>query len=160
MHVFDLIAGVASILGLGFSVGAMVQATRASTAAREARDGILLRTVADELDLACAKMDQLLDFLIHDRFSEAAMRLHELTGALSEIPFRRWKYLTEERRNDLLNARTQLQIVEQEIHKGTSQQLTEKRKGNMVDTCRRCSVTLRENLGTMKAEVDRGGSNE
>ncbi len=51
MLTFELIAGVASILGLLFSLGTLIQASRASAAAKQARDAILIRTLADEFEL-------------------------------------------------------------------------------------------------------------
>jgi hypothetical protein len=87
--VFDIVAGVASIVGLCFSILAFVEAWSASRAARQARDAILSRTVAEEVELACVKGDQLLDLLEHDRFLEASLRARDLTSALSEIPHRR-----------------------------------------------------------------------
>lgn len=157
MPTFDIIAGLASIIGLLFSIGAFVQAGRASQAAKEARDGILVRTLADEFEVACTKAEQLLDFLQHDRLAEGAIRARELAGALSESLFRRSPHLSEERRDQLLNVRAQFQIIEQEIYKGMRQPFTPKRKEDIINTGRRCLMTLRENLGTIKGELDLGG---
>ncbi len=157
MIIFELVSGLASILGLVFSLLAFVQARRASRAAREARDGILVRTLVDEIELACAKLDQLLDLLLHDRIAEAGMIAHELTSALSEIPFRKSPYLDETRKNDLLNLRTQLQIIQQEISASRGQAMAAKKKQNLVRICQAGSVTLREILGTMKKQLDLGG---
>jgi len=93
MSTFGLLAGLASVLGLVVGIGTWIQAWRASKAAqnasevaKEARDAVLVRTLADEFQIACNKMDDLLDLLLHDRFAEAIRVAHELTSALSEIP--------------------------------------------------------------------------
>ncbi len=157
MTTFELVAGLASIVGLVFSFLAFVQAKRASRAAREARDGILVRTLVDEIELACARLDQLLDLLQHDRIAEAGMIAHGLTSALSEIPFRKSPYLDENRKNDLLNLRAQLQIIEQEISASRGQPMAAKKKQTLVRICQAGSSTLREILGTMKKQLDLGG---
>lgn len=77
------------MLGLLFSLGAFIQARRASVAAKQARDAMLIRTLADEFQMTCNKMDELLDLVVHDRVAEAARVAHELTSTLSEIPHRR-----------------------------------------------------------------------
>jgi len=57
MYVFGYIADFASVLGLFFSLGAFIQARRASKAANRALEMILIRTLADEVELACVRMD-------------------------------------------------------------------------------------------------------
>ncbi len=74
MPTFSNLANAASVAGLIFSILAFVQARRASKAAREARDGLLMRTLADELELASHVSEQLIDFLVHGRLSEAALK--------------------------------------------------------------------------------------
>ena len=155
---FDAAAGIASILGLIASIGAFFQAKRATTAAREARDGIVLRTLADEFELACVRIDQLTDFLLHDRLPEAAIRAQELTSALSEIPYRRSPYLDEERKNELLDAREQARIISQEITPGRKNSPVGDQKRFLVDLCQKISMTPRKNLGTIKGEIDVGAT--
>jgi hypothetical protein len=158
MFTFDVIAGLASVLGLIFSVCAFMQARIASRAAKEARDAIIVRTLADEFQLACRNTDELLDLVKHDRFPEAARVAHELTSTLSEIPHRRSSYLTVERKNELLNIRTQMQIVEQEISALRPQAPSAKQKQGILRVCRESSATLRENLGTIKGQLEGGGN--
>ncbi len=93
MASFQLVAGLASIAGLFFSLAAFLQAWGAKLAAEQARDRTLLRTLTDEFEVACSKIDQLLDFLRSDRLPEAGLRADELASALSEIPYRRSVFL-------------------------------------------------------------------
>lgn len=158
MTSFDVIAGIASILGLVASIGAWLQAKSASTAAEEARDAIVLRTLADEFELACVKIDQLLDFILHDRLPEAAIRAQELTSALSEIPYRHGSYLSDERINELLNAREQARIISEEIAPERKKSPVGAQKRLLVDLCQKISMTLRKNLGTIKGEIDSGAN--
>ncbi len=164
MPKFGCIAGWASILGFSVGVGALIQAwrasraaERASQAAKEARDGVLIRTLADEFQLACNRMDDLLDLMLHDRLDEAARVAHELTSTLSEIPYRRGSEFTEARRNELLDLRTQLQTIEQQIPPPRDRPLAARKKQALIQACRESSVTLRKNLGIIKSEIESGG---
>jgi hypothetical protein len=92
METFNVIAGIASIVGLLLSGIAAIQARqaskqakRASEAAIAARDAAIVRTLADELQLASARVEQLVDFLTHGRFGEAALRSDELTYKLQRV---------------------------------------------------------------------------
>lgn len=163
---FNIIAGIASIAGLVFSLKAWIEARRAgqkaedagdraSQAAREARDAVTIRTVSEELQVACERLDQLLDFIQHDRIPEAALRAQELATTLSEVPYRRGAHLDETRQSELLNARTQLQ----EIHvtlANSRKTLTTDQKKRGIEICLYVGESLRKNLGIIKGEIDRG----
>jgi hypothetical protein len=153
---FTLIAGVASIFGLVFSWLAWRRAGRASQAAREARDAVTIRSLVDEFQLACANTDQLLDFLTHDRLPEARLRAHELTSVLSEIPHRRSPYLTEKRKSELRNVRRNARFMTEVLTSGQQTALTPEQKQRLIRQCQKISITLRENLGTIKGEIDTG----
>ena len=157
MLAFEIIAGVASIIGLGFSMAAFWQAKSASAAAREARDSILIRTLADEFALVCERIEQLSDLIEHDRFPEATMRAHEVATALSELPFRRGTFLTTEWQNQMLNARTQVEVAAREISRARARPMTQDRKQKLIQAYRQNAANLRERLGTIKAKVEAGG---
>ena len=156
MTSLEIIFGIASIFGLFFSLGALIQARRASAAAREARDRIAIRALADEFELACAKADQLLDFLTHDRQPEATLRARELTMALSEIPYRRSPYLTEERKNELRIVRDNAGSISGILASGQQTPLPAEQRQTLIRHCQKIAITLRENLGTIKGEIDTG----
>jgi hypothetical protein len=160
---FNIVAGMASIAGLVFSVKAWIEARRAgqkadraSQAAKEARDAVTVRTLADEFQVACASADQLLDFLTQDRLQEARLRAHELTSVLSEIPHRRSAYLTEKRKIELRNVRRNAQIMTEVLTSGQQTPLTTEQRQRLIRQCQKISTTLRENLGTIKGEIDMG----
>lgn len=155
MLVFDIVAGLASVVGLVFSVLAFVEARSASKAARQARDAILSRTVTEEVELACIKGDQLLDLLEHDRFLEASLRARDLTSALSEIPYRRSSLLGETWSNELLTQREQFQIIEQATSGAKS--VGPRDRARIVRACTDSLVTLRGILGRIKHKLDVGG---
>lgn len=162
---FDSIRGWASIAGLAVGAGALIQAWRAaraasqaSVAAQQARDSILIRNLADECEAACRKMDDLGDLLAHDRLAEALRVAHELTSVLSEMPNRMSPFLVLEQRNTLLSLREQVRILEDRVGPLVHQKLPADQKKRLTGVCRRGSVDLRENLGTIKGKIDSGGS--
>ncbi len=158
MNVFTLVAGVASILGLGFSIAAFFAAKAASTAADNARKAILTRTVAEEIEIACKGADQLLDFVENDRDAEARLLAHQLVSALSEMRYRRIGLLDDKRSDELLTQRTQFQIIEDVLSAAKGHPIPrEDRERRLLKACRRSSSTLREILGSVKQALDIGG---
>jgi len=118
----------------------------------------IYNALADEFELACVKIDQLLDFVSHDRLAEAAIRAQELASTLSEIPYRRSPYLSEERKSDLLAAREQVQLINQVIAATRHEPPAEEQKQKLMRWCQKISMTLRRNLGTIKGVIDVGGN--
>lgn len=156
MTSLEIIFGIASIFGLLFSLLAWIRAGRASTAAREARDAITVRTLADEFQLACERMEQLLDFIEHDRLAEAALRARELASVLSEIPYRRSPHMSDTGKNEVLNVRTQMQIIGEQIVVNPHQPLPLEQKQKLFRICQQGSATLRKNLAIIKGQIDTG----
>lgn len=156
MTSFEITAGIASIVGCLLSLGALIQAGRARAAAKQARDGIVLRTLADEFELAGERMDQLLDFIAQDRLAEAALRATELASALSELPYRRSPHLSVDSINELLNKQTQVQHIAERILMSRGQLLPPDEKERLVRICQDCRATLGKNLGIIKGKIDSG----
>jgi hypothetical protein len=125
MSPFDLITGLASVAGFIFSLLAFIQARKASLAAKEAREAVLIRNLAEEFQTASGKMDELLDLIAHSRYPEAIRVTRELRSALSEMTQRRAPYLnlSLDKRNELLDVRTQAEIIEEQILSSKNQAL-------------------------------------
>jgi hypothetical protein len=158
MTLFNVLTGIASIVGLLFSYLAWQRAKEASEAAENARKAVTIRTLADEFQLACERVDQLLDFVAHDRFAEASLRASELASTLSEIPFRRSPYLSEESKDELLNARENARILSQVLATGLQGPFSIEQKQRFVRQCQKISTILRKNLGTIRGEIDLGAT--
>jgi hypothetical protein len=152
------IANVASILGLVTSLVAFWQAKRAATAAAEARDAIGIRTLVDEIESTCVRLEQLLDFLRHNRLPESALRVTELAGALSEIPSRRAGFLDESQINDVLTTREQLSSIADVIHKNSHGALVDPERGRVLRTAGRALMSMRGLLGAMKSQIEFGAN--
>jgi hypothetical protein len=154
METFNVIAGVASFIGLFFSATAAVQARRASKAAIAARNAAIVRTLADELQLASTRAEQLVDFLAHGRFGEAALRSDELTYSLSELPFRRSGYLQEPQVNALLTSRQQLQSISEIMSQTSPGSLATYDTVQSEAVARRVVISLREVLGQVRSGIE------
>jgi ATP phosphoribosyltransferase regulatory subunit HisZ len=156
METFNLISAAASILGLIGTVLAFMQAKRAAKAAIEARDAVTFRTLADELELACVRAEQLVDFLLHDRFAEAELRIGELTSSLSEMPRRRNPYLEEDDTNGLLTSREQLQSISDVIEPQRGRPIDASKRNRTISVARRVVMSLRGISGAVKSKLELG----
>ncbi len=156
METFNIVAGVASILGLFVSFLAFFQARKASVAATAARDAVIMRTLADELELVCARAEQLADFLSHQRFDEATLRVAELVSGLSEMPRRRSPYLDEGDRNSLLTSREQLQSIGDTIQEHRANPIDPSGRNRLIRVAGRVVASLREVSGAVKSKLEAG----
>jgi len=148
-------AAIGSILGLFFSVFAGIQAWRASKAASAARDAVLIRSLSDELQLACTRGEQLVDFLKHYRYSEAYLRVDELTWSLSELPYRRSRHLLMTHKNTLLTSRQQLMTINEAIDKNskTKEKIDDEQ---ILKVARKVTMRMREILGEIRSHIENG----
>jgi hypothetical protein len=156
METFNIAAGLASILGLFASLLAFLQARKASAAAVAARDAVMIRTLVDELEVICVRAEQLVDFLVHGRFDESALRIAELVSGLSEMPRRRSPYLDEEGRNSLLTSREQLHGIGDAVQGHQSSPLDSPGKNRVIGVARRVVASLREVSGEVKSRSEIG----
>jgi hypothetical protein len=160
MQTFQVVAGIASIVGLVFSYLAFLKAMSASQAASQARNAVIRSTLADELEIACLKAEQLVDFLAHRRLGEAALRVAELTSTLSEVRTRRTQYLDQTQINSVLTAREQFSSIA-DVILATPERSNEKQDvEQFIKVARLAMMSLREILGKVKSDVELGAANE
>ena len=89
---FDVIAGWASIAGLGLTIWAIVAATGAAKAARQARAEVRKSNAADEFKHLQYLGGELLSFLEQGQVDAALVRSRDLTTAMRNAA-RRWQSL-------------------------------------------------------------------
>jgi hypothetical protein len=85
---------------------------------------------------------------------ETGIKADVLALSLSELPFRRKPFLTEETRNELLNAREQLQLLAVEMRKPQVTPAMDQRSRKAAVAI---AMKLREELGKMKGNLDLEG---
>jgi hypothetical protein len=152
---FNILAGVASIVGAFLSWRAWKQATKASEAATETRKAIFASTTADELALACARAEQLLSYLTQRHPAEARLRADELIAGLSELVERRKLVLAADSYDRLCTVRAQVQDIAEALSNGTADPLAGASYGRIVKAARVTVVAhLREVLGKARTQVD------
>jgi hypothetical protein len=160
MQTFEVVAGIASLLGLLCSFLAFLKAKSASEVASQVRDSVGRSTLADELEIACLKAEQLVDFLAHRRLGEAALRVDELTSTLSEVRTRRTQYLSEAQVSSVLTAREQLNSIA-DVILATPKRSDEKHDGEQfIRVARRAMMSLREILGRVKSDIELRATDE
>lgn len=155
METFNIIAGISGIIGLLFSLFAAILAWKASKAASAARDAVLMRSLSDDLQLACTRGEQLVDFLQHSRFNEACLRVDELTWSLSELPHRRSPHLSIDHKNAMLTSRQQLVSISEAIGKNAEGDESIDKK-QILTVARKVTIRLREMLGDVRSHIEHG----
>ena len=155
METLYIIAAISGIMGMLFSFFAAIQALRAKKAALAARDAALIRSLSDDLQLACIRGEQLVDFLQHSRYSEARLRVDELTWSLSELPHRRSLHLSTVHQNTLLTSRQQMVTVSEAIgrYRVAEENID---KEQLLTVARKVTMRLREVLGDIRSHIEHG----
>lgn len=121
----------------------------AAAAAREAKRAILWKSAAEELETACARAEQVRDFINETKL--ALLRSNEIIGSLAEFKERRTAYFDTAGQQSLLSARQQMQIVRQALDKGT---FNKNRVLSIIEN--EVIVVLRSLLGKIKDKMDEG----
>ena len=155
MDSLNILAAFSSIVGLIFSMVAAIQAGRASRAASAAREAALARSLADELQLACSRGEQLVDFLQHCRYKEASLRVNELVWSISELPHRHSPDLSSQHKNTILTSRQQLLSIVEAIEKNDARG-DSLDKEQIMTVARRVTMSLREILGNVRSNIEHG----
>lgn len=100
----DIVGGVASVIGLAFTVRVLFVARSARNAAEDARTLARKRNLVEELNDASQKLQQIGIFLHQQQWFGVQLRISEI-AAICRSAMTRWPdHLTEERRNDVLTA--------------------------------------------------------
>lgn len=157
LETFNVVAGIASVLGLIISGLTFWYAKSASEAAGEARDAVRIRTLASELETLCVRAEQLRDLLLYKRMPEASLRVGELASLLSEIPVRARAHLVTDQVNSLLTARAQVSSIGDVIQRGPAELRNLQPDESVIATSRQVVATLREVLGGVKSKVESEG---
>src|SRR5436309_1197484 len=155
MTAFNVITGIATFAGLCFSILAWREAKSASIAAQEARAAVLIRTLADALNDAVVLINRIVHLARMNRFDEISDVAYEVNGLLSETAFRMKDRLEEPSVNDLLTARTQLQLISERLLPNNAP-FGDDDKQQLVRISQHTSAKIREMIGTIKNRLDRG----
>src|SRR5215472_7220910 len=147
---------VASVVGLVFSTLAFIFSKRASTAAGQARNAALRRSLAEKMNGASRLAREIVTYVGLERGGMALLRVGELIDRTSYLVARWETRLHEKSRNNLLIARQQLQIAHGVLSKTEKIDLTPKARRDLSDACQRVSAIFSEehDAAVMGSEVD------
>jgi hypothetical protein len=111
MLAFTIITGIASILGLGFSIAAWLEAREAASEAKQARKAVRRSSAAEMLTELNHNASELLAFIQSDQFQAASVRARDLFGQIRSAR-RRWeRFFTAEAGANLDNAQSKVKEI-------------------------------------------------
>ncbi len=144
---------LASVAGLIVSAFAAIFAKRASTAAREARQAVLQRTLAQEVTIGetiAGEINTLIDLGKHELVRLRCNDLHDKTVTI----LTRWSAdLPTESKNNCLRAKAQLESLRNVISRlqATGTEPTARQLAQMQDTCRTIrDIFVEENASAIR----------
>ena len=106
---FNTIAGIASVIGLGVSIWTLIVATGAKKAAGQAREAVRKGDAAEDLKNLSTIAKEFLSHIEADQSQTAVLRARDLMSATS-LASRRWgRFLSVEARNNLEEAYGQME---------------------------------------------------
>lgn len=115
MHMLNVIASLASIVGLFVSIWTLVVARDARAAANEAREAVRQGNAAEEFSALSTTAGEFLAHVEKDQVAEACIRARDLMSAMS-ISSRRWRrFLSGESRKRFDEAYEQISIISRSL---------------------------------------------
>ena len=138
---------IASVAGLVFSILAFVFSKRASNAAQEARNAVLLRSLSEEMNGARGLAGEIVTYVSMGRGDFALLRANDLVNQTGYLLARWDNKLSEESKNKILSAGEQLRRIQEVLTKGAVSNLRTKAKAELSQACQQVNATLSEEYG-------------
>src|SRR5580658_2087338 len=138
---------LASVAGLVFSALAFVFAKRASTAAREARDAALRKSLGEDMHGASRSAQEIVTYLRDDKSEMALLRIGDLMNQCSYLSARWETRLSEKSRNKLREGAAELRSMHGVLAKGVRSDVAEKQKARLAKAAQRVSSIFNEERG-------------
>jgi hypothetical protein len=149
----DLIAGIASIVGLGISIWTLVVATGAQRAAREAREAVRKGTAAEEFKNLSRIADEFLGYIEADQVHAALMRARDLMSAMSLASHRYGRFLSADGRNRFEEAYGQIGIISRSLS-ANGPPSTPPQKTKLLKICHGVIRNMSNETGTLFSELE------
>jgi hypothetical protein len=150
---FDLIAGIASIVGLAVSVWTLVVATGARRAAREAREAVRKGNAAEEFKNLSRVADEFLSHVEADQVPGALMRARDLMSAISLASHRWGRFLTVQGRNNFEEAYSQISVISRSLSTNGAP-ATPQQKDKLLKICHGVVGAMTKETGTLFSELE------
>jgi hypothetical protein len=150
---FNLITGLASIIGLGVSIWTLVVATGARKAASEARTAVFQGNAAEEFKNLSRIADEFLSHVESDQVAEAVVRARDLMSATS-LASKRWsRFLTMEERTSLEEAYGQISVISRTLST-TDGELTPQKKAKLLKFCHPVVQAFSSAAGALFSKIE------
>ena len=150
---FNLLANIASILGLFASVAAWLAASKAEQAARQARRAVRLADATERLNNLGVRATELLGLVENDDGAAATLRGRDLTSELVRTRLRWERYLSAESKTALAEAVAQVQDISVQVAtKGIP--ATPQGKQRLLGFCHAVNQSLNAESARMLAEIE------
>jgi hypothetical protein len=158
--VLDIIGAVASVAGFFLSLYVLRVAKGARKAAKEAKALARKRNLVEELDDASQKLQQIGNFLQQRQWVGVQIRTAEVLAICREAMVRWSDHLSEERRNGVLTAMTQVQTIATQLAEIGHRELTPRENKGLATAHLKASGHISDALGEARRQEERDGSND
>jgi len=150
---FNLVAGIASVVGVAISIWTLIVATGAQRAAREAREAVRKGNAAEEFQDLSRISDEFLSHIEADQVPAALVRARDLMSAIS-LASRRWgRFLSVEGRNNFEEAYAQVSIISRSLSANGAPS-TPQQKDKMLKICHGVIRAMSNETGTLFSELE------
>lgn len=150
---FNLVAGIASVVGVAISIWTLIVATGAQRAAREAREAVRKGNAAEEFQDLSRIADEFLSHIEADQVPAALVRARDLMSAIS-LASRRWgRFLSVEGRNNFEEAYAQVSIISRSLSANGAPS-TLQQKDKMLKICHGVIRAMSNETGTLFSELE------
>jgi len=158
MDLWTVTGTIASVAGLGVSIWVLRVAKDAREAAQGARSHARKRNLIEELDSAYQKIQQVGNFIQQEQWAAVRIRTEEIQASC-KLTLTRWPdHLSEERRNEVLSASSQMMSIAK-LASGATGPLTQQQKRWLSDAHMRASGHISSALGEARKEEERDADN-
>jgi hypothetical protein len=150
---FDLIAGIASIVGLAISILTLIVATGARKAANEAREAVRKGDAAEEFRNLTGIANEFLSHIESDEVPAALIRARDLMSAMSVASRRRGRFLSVEASNNFEEAHAQISVISRSLSINGAPS-TPQQKDKLLKICHSVIKAMGSETGTLFSTVE------
>jgi hypothetical protein len=150
---FNLIASIASIAGLGISIWTLIVATGARRAANEAREAVRKGNATEEFKNLTRIADEFLTHVEADQVPAALVRARDLMSAMSLASSRYGRFLTVDGRNTFEEAYGQISIISRSLSANGAPS-SPQQKDKLLKICHGVIKDMSNETGTLFSHLE------
>ncbi len=156
----DIAGAVASVVGLSFTIYVLIVAKGVKKQVEEAKALARKRNLVEELNDASQKLEQIGNFLQQRQWVGVQIRTAEVLTICREAMARWSDHLSEERRNGVSTAMTQVQTIATQLAEIGQRELTPRENKGLAAAHLKASGHISDALGEARRQEERDGSND